>query len=64
MECDQEGNKITSKPSDTCVFSVKKAKKSRFHEADLTGMETPLVSILYLCGSVSALADTYYRVHL
>ncbi|XP_060090205.1 PR domain zinc finger protein 15 isoform X1 [Heteronotia binoei] len=36
MECDQEGNKITSKPSDTCVFSVKKVKKSRFHEASLT----------------------------
>ncbi|XP_077198880.1 PR domain zinc finger protein 15 isoform X2 [Paroedura picta] len=36
MECDQEGNKITSKPSDTCVLSVKKVKKSRFHEASLT----------------------------
>ncbi|XP_054829740.1 PR domain zinc finger protein 15 [Eublepharis macularius] len=40
MECDQEGNKITSKPTDTCVFSVKKIKKSRFHEAELT-VSTP-----------------------
>ncbi|XP_048349686.1 PR domain zinc finger protein 15 isoform X5 [Sphaerodactylus townsendi] len=36
MECDQEGNKITPKPSDTCVLSVKKVKKSRVHEANLT----------------------------
>lgn len=48
LECDLEGNKITSKPSDTCVFSVKKVKKSRFHESDIADMETPLVSILYL----------------
>lgn len=35
MECDQEGNKITSKPLHSSNFSHKKAKKSRFPEADL-----------------------------
>ncbi|XP_053161549.1 PR domain zinc finger protein 15 isoform X2 [Hemicordylus capensis] len=37
MECDQEGNKITSKPLQTSNFSHKKIKKSRFPEADLAG---------------------------
>ncbi|XP_066475777.1 PR domain zinc finger protein 15 isoform X2 [Tiliqua scincoides] len=35
MECDQEGNKITSKPLHSSNFSHKKIKKSRFPEADL-----------------------------
>lgn len=39
MECDKEGNKVSSKPS-TVVFPYKKTKKSSIPVADPTGMQS------------------------